>query len=87
MLFRYLKLMFSKSQGQDVCKESEEKGRSFPVTESENSPEANYLRVQSVLIGEKSITEASTSTNASVLGFDSTLENLKTSLRIEITRR
>ena len=55
------------------------------VAESENSPETNCPRVRSVIIVEENITEASTFTNESVLGLNSTLENLKTLLGKEIT--
>ena len=55
------------------------------VEETEGNQQENLLRVSSVVIGEDVSSEPSTSTNGLTPQVDQSLENLKTSLRKEIT--
>ena len=55
------------------------------VEETEDNQQENLLRVSSVVVGEDVSSEPSTSTNGLTPQVDQSLENLKTSLRKEIT--
>ena len=55
------------------------------VEETEGNQQENLLRVSSVVVGEDVSSEPSTSTNGLTPQVDQSLENLKTSLRTEIT--
>ena len=64
---------------------SQKRKAGVSVEETEDNQQENLLRVSSVVVGEDVSSEPSTSTNGLTPQVDQSLENLKTSLRKEIT--